>query len=59
MMFEINKQDLQQTEDFAKSGELVELMNEEGLSFGAMALVLDAIFEKIDAIKEKFEDEEI
>ena len=59
MMFEINKQDLQQAEDFAKSGNLVELMNEEGLSFGAMALVLDAIFEKIDSVKEKFEDEEI
>jgi hypothetical protein len=59
MMFEIDKEDLQQAENFAKSSELVELMNEEGLSFGAMALVLDAIFEKIDSIKEKFEDEEI
>lgn len=57
MMFEINKKDLQQAENFAKSGELVELMNEEGLSFGAMALVLDAIFEKIDEVKEKFDEE--
>ena len=57
MMFEIDKQDLQQTEDFAKSGALVELMNEEGLSFGAMALILDAIFEKIDSVKEKFDEE--
>ena len=56
MMFEINKEDLQQAENFAKSGELVELMNEEGLSFGAMALVLDAIFEKIDEVKEKFDE---
>ena len=59
MMFEIDKEDLQQAEDFAKSGELVELMNEEGLSFGAMALVLEAIFEKVDEVKEKFKDEEI
>ena len=55
MMFEINKEDLKQAEDFAKSSELVELMNEEGLSFGAMALVLDAIFEKVDDVKEKFD----
>jgi hypothetical protein len=55
MMFEIDKEDLQQAENFAKSSELVELMNEEGLSFGAMALVLDAIFEKIDEVKEKFD----
>jgi hypothetical protein len=56
MMFEIDKEDLQQAENFAKSSELVELMNEEGLSFGAMALVLDAIFEKIDEVKEKFDE---
>lgn len=56
MIFEIDKEDLQQAEDFAKSGELVQLMNEEGLSFGAMALVLDAIFEKIDGVKEKFNE---
>ena len=56
MMFEIDKGDLQQAENFAKSSELVELMNEEGLSFGAMALVLDAIFEKIDEVKEKFDE---
>jgi hypothetical protein len=56
MMFEIDKEDLQQAENFAKSSELVELMNEEGLSFGAMALVLDAIFEKVDEVKEKFDE---
>ena len=56
MMFEIYKKDLQQADDFAKSSELVELMNEEGLSFGAMALILDAIFEKIDEVKEKLDE---
>lgn len=56
MQFEIDKTDLQQVEKFATSGELVSFMNKEGLSFGAMALVLDAIFEKVDEVKEKFKN---
>lgn len=56
MMFEIDRKDLQEADDFAHSGVLVELMNAEGLSFGAMALILDAIFEKIDEVKEKFDE---
>ena len=56
MQFEIDKTDLQQVEKFATSNRLVDFMNKEGLSFGAMALVLDAIFEKIDEIKEKLKN---
>lgn len=56
MQFEIDKTDLQQVEKFATSSGLVDFMNKEGLSFGAMALVLDAIFEKVDEVKEKFKD---
>lgn len=56
MQFEIDKTDLQQVEKFATSGELVNFMNKEGLSFGAMALILDAIFEKVDEVKEKLKD---
>ena len=56
MMFEIDRKDLQEADDFVHSGVLVKLMNAEGLSFGAMALILDAIFEKIDEVEEKFKD---
>lgn len=57
MNFEISREDFRQAKDFIESGELVKLMGVEGLSFGAMALILDALFKQVESLEEKFNEE--
>lgn len=55
----INKKDLEQAREFVESGALVSLMNEEGLSMGAMAIVLDSLFKGFDGLEARFNAEEV
>ena len=47
----IDKQDLDDADEFVQSGELVDLMNDWGLSVGSMAIILNCLFEGFDKIR--------
>lgn len=55
----IDKKDLEQAREFVESGALVSLMNEEGLSMGVMAIVLDSLFKGFDGLETRFNAEEV
>lgn len=44
MKVEFDRKDFKTAQDFIHNGELVTLMNEQGLTFGAMAWILDTLF---------------
>ena len=54
----IDKKDLEQAFDFINSGGLVMMMNEQGLSIGAMSLILDSIFKGLSEVEKRFENED-
>ena len=51
MQVSINREDVEDIKYFIQEGSLVQLMNEKGLSFGAMALVLTAIQNEIITVE--------
>ena len=57
MQILIDEQDLNEAEEFVKSGELVALMNDWGLSINSMGIILDALFNGFDNLREKFKEE--
>ncbi len=54
----ITKEDIKQINDFIERGSLVQLMNDRGMSFGAMALILTSIDNACEEIMKKLEEEE-
>ena len=56
----ITIEDVEKIEEFLFSDDchLVEDMNKAGLSFGAMALVLESISKELARVKEAFNEEE-
>ena len=59
-MMEVNvtKKDIRAIANYIENGGLVEHMNNAGLSFGAMALVLTAIEQECDRILDEMNKEE-
>ena len=51
MQILIDKQDLDDAEEFVQSGGLVDLMNDWGLSVNAMAIILNSLFEGFDTLR--------
>lgn len=56
--FTITKKDIQKIKDFIEAGTLVHLMNNEGLSFSAMALILSTIRGTCEQLTNKMEETE-
>ena len=54
----VTRQDIKEINDFIERGPLVQLMNDKGMSFGAMALILTAISNECDRILEEMNREE-
>ena len=57
MQIFINKADLAKAEEFVRSGDLVDLMNKQGLSINSMAIILNLLFEGFDKLKIQLEKE--
>ena len=53
----VTKQDIKEIREFVEKGFLVQLMNDKGMSFGAMALILTAIDNTCEEIMKKLEEE--
>ena len=51
MQILIDKQDLNDAEEFVQSGGLVDLMNDWGLSVNSMAIILNSLFEGFDTLR--------
>lgn len=56
MEIEVTKESLEEIRNYAFGGELVKNMNDNGLSVSAMAIILDALFTKIDEIENTMEE---
>ena len=54
----VTKQDIKEIHEFVEKGSLVQLMNDKGMSFGAMALILTAISNECDRILDEMNKEE-
>ena len=54
----VTKQDIKEIRNFVEEGFLVQLMNDKGMSFGAMALILTAIDNTCEEIMKKLEEED-
>ena len=54
----VTRQDIKEINDFIERGSLVQLMNDRGMSFGAMALILTSINNTCEEIMKKLEEEE-
>ena len=52
----VTEKDFEDITKFINGGKLVLLMNESGLSFGAMALILQGIQNEMDKVKESKEN---
>ena len=55
----VTKQDIKEIREFVEKGSLVQLMNDKGMSFGAMALILTAIDNTCKEIIKKLEEEDV
>jgi hypothetical protein len=53
----IDEEDLNEAEEFVKSGELVTLMNDWGLSINSMGIILNTLFTGFDDLREKLKEE--
>ena len=53
----VTKQDIKEIREFVEKGSLVQLMNDKGMSFGAMALILTAIDNECDRILDEMNKE--
>ena len=51
MQIFIDKQDLDDAEEFVQSGKLVDLMNNWGLSVNSMAIILNSLFDGFDTLR--------
>ena len=58
MEVNITRSDIRAIANYMESGGLVDHMNEAGLSFGAMALILTAIEKECSSILDKMNEEE-
>lgn len=56
MTIKITKKELEEIVNYISGGELVKNMNDNGISVGGMAFILDTLFTKIDDIKREMED---
>ena len=54
----VTREDIKEINDFIERGSLVQLMNDRGMSFGAMALILTSINNTCEEIMKKLEEEE-
>lgn len=54
----VTREDIKEINDFIEGGFLVQLMNDKGMSFGAMALILTSINNTCEEIMKKLEEEE-
>ena len=54
----VTKQDIKEIRKFVEEGSLVQLMNDKGMSFGAMALILTTISNECDRILDEMNKEE-
>lgn len=54
----VTKQDIKEIRKFVEEGSLVQLMNDKGMSFGAMALILTSISNECDRILDEMNKEE-
>ena len=53
----VTKQDIKEIREFVEKDSLVQLMNDKGMSFGAMALILTAIDNECDRILDEMNKE--
>ena len=53
----VTKQDIKEIREFVEKGPLVQLMNDKGMSFGAMAQILTAIDNECDRILDEMNKE--
>ena len=54
----VTKQDIKEIRKFVEEGSLIQLMNDKGMSFGAMALILTAISNECDRILDEMNKED-
>ena len=55
MNMSISERDIRDIKDYINSGKLIKNMNENGLSFESMAIILQTVMEKCDEIIKEFQ----